>query len=952
MIRIRLSVCLAAIALAWSALGAQAPAPQAPPPPETPRPAAQTSQDQPPVFRTGVEVLPLDVTVLDRDGLQVKDLTAADFTVEVDGQVRRIVTAEYVRLADEMTASMMRNATAPAAAAPSGLDGVITSNGGTGAAPGRAILLMIDQGNIRFGAARPVMQTALKFIDRLQPNDRIGVVAVPGPGEVQDFTTDHAKVREAMLRITGQVAPAHRSFNISMTEAFAIYRQNDAMLANQVFLRECSGAIGAADQERCERDVEQEAAEIVGDIRTQTDRSVSAMRAVLKSLGAMEGPKSVILISEGLVLEGLGGEINDLANVAAEVRASLDVLLLEVARYDASQSQMPTTAQADRTLQEEGLLLIAGMSRGNLHRIVSSADNAFQKIERSLAGYYLLGVEPGTNDRDGKRHRIEVKTTRKGVTLQARRMFLSSEGPPPATPEEALKRTLRSASPANGLPMRLSTWTYKEPGSSRVKMVIATEVARGTTQSLDYQTGLVVATKEGKVIAGTTELKTLAVHDADATVATYMSAVTLDPGVYRIRVALADEDKRVGSVEREVQAWQMNGDELTLGDLLIAPEPPPGGAVGPAVEPRVQNGTLVALAEAYVPAASQQAAVAAKLEVMRDESSRVLVSQPLQVLNGTAAEVRVAQGRVSVGAVPPGNYIARVSFTENGTARGALVRPFRVLALKTGAGVSVAGAGAPGELLAAVLGSLPAVSKDDVLTADTTAALWTAAEQGRSPQVLAAIKTARGGQMLDGALAALSAGDQSAAAFVRGMDYLGKGQLDQAATQFRNAMVLQNDFAAARAMLGVCLLVANHEKEAAGLLMSVPATSIPAFGRLAGEAWLKAGQPTAAVTPLEQAPPSDARAKRALALAYALTGDGDKSLPMLKTYLDGPGAKDAPALAAGVYATYRRHASGTDATTIAADKVQARTWARAYLTTKGPLSPLVEAWASYLETAK
>ena len=53
--------------------------------------------------------------------------------------------------------------------------------------------------------------------------------------------------------------------------------------------RECAGVLGAADLERCERDVEQEASEIVGDQRQQTDRSVSAMRAVLKSLGALEG---------------------------------------------------------------------------------------------------------------------------------------------------------------------------------------------------------------------------------------------------------------------------------------------------------------------------------------------------------------------------------------------------------------------------------------------------------------------------------------------------------------------------------------------------------------------------------------------------------------------------------------------------------------------------------------
>jgi hypothetical protein len=53
-----------------------------------------------------------------------------------------------------------------------------------------------------------------------------------------------------------------------------------------------------------------------------------------------------------------------------------------------------------------------------------------------------------------------------------------------------------------------------------------------------------------------------------------------------------------------------------------------------------------------------------------------------------------------------------------------------------------------------------------------------------------------------------------------------------------------------------------------------------------------------------------------------------------------------------VYAAYRRHLSAPNAATLPADRTQARSWARAYAITKGPLVPLVEAWAGYLETAK
>lgn len=951
--RHRPSLVLAAVVATGIALAGQTPAPTQPAPAQpTPATPAQTTpaQEQTPVFRGGVEVLPLDVTVLDRDGRQVTDLTAADFEVEVDGRPRRIVSAEYIKLTDALAAGLAPRGPAPVVPPTPAPDYGISSNGG-GGPQGRAILLLVDQGNIRFGAARPVMQQAAKFLDRLQPNDRVALVAVPAPGETVDFTTERMSIREAMMRVTGRVTPTSRRFNISLTEAYAIYRQSDAMLIATVIQRECAGVFGAAELERCERDVEQEAAEIVGDQRQQTDRSVGSIRAVLKSLGGMEGPKSVVLISEGLVLESLGSELDDLARVAADVRASLDVMMLDVPAFDAAQSRMPTTANDDRRLQEDGLLMLAGMARGNLHRVVASAENAFRRIEHALAGYYLLGVEPGPGDRDGRRHRIGVETRRRGVSLQARRAFLAPEGPPPATPIDALKRTLRSPTAATALPLRATTWTYKEPGSSRVRLVIAAEAERGIDDPLRYAAGLVVATKEGKVIAASEDARDLVPSPADETRVTYAGLVTVDPGTYRIRIALADDERRAGSIEREVQAWQLNGDGLTLGDLLIAPEPPPNTQVAPLVEALVHNGTLVAMAEAYAPAGSQ-GVVAATLEVVRDESSRPLVSSALDVAVGQSPEVRVATGRVNVSAVPPGAYLARVNFTEGGEKRGALVRPFRVVAARVGAGATTIAVAAPPDLTSAIMASLPKVSKDEVFDPATTAALWAATEQGRSPAVLAAIKTARGGQMTDGALEALAAGDQGVAAFVRGMDLLSKGQIDPAATQFQTSMRIQGGFGAARAMLGVCLLLSQREKDAAGLLMSVPAASVPAFSRLAGEAFLRIGAPSSAVTPLEQlagATPNDPRAQRDLALAYALTGESAKALPLLTKLVAGPGAKDGPALAAAVYALYRRHLAGADLTTIAADRTQARAWARAYALTRGPLVPIVEAWTGHLE---
>ena len=52
--------------------------------------------DQAPVFRSGVEVMEVDVTVVDAKGMPVRDLRVPDFTVTIDGQPRRVISAEFI----------------------------------------------------------------------------------------------------------------------------------------------------------------------------------------------------------------------------------------------------------------------------------------------------------------------------------------------------------------------------------------------------------------------------------------------------------------------------------------------------------------------------------------------------------------------------------------------------------------------------------------------------------------------------------------------------------------------------------------------------------------------------------------------------------------------------------------------------------------------------------------
>ncbi len=947
----RILAGVAAVILSAETLAAQAPqAPAAPQPPQ--------------VFRAGVEILTVDVTAIDNNtGRQVTDLSATDFIVEVDGKPRQVATSEYVRSVDPMR---IVGAPRKVAAKP---DETFFSSNAKGAPSGRLIVVLVDQGNIRTGAARSVMNSTKKFIDTLEPEDRVAVIAVPGPGELVDFTTDHDKVREALLRIVGQADPIKARFNISITEAMAIYMRSDIRLAAEVILRECGQAIAASEAERCEREVEQDAAEIINDIRRRTQESISGMREVLKSIGNIEGPKSVILISEGLIFEGLGSETDELASIAADSRASLDILLLDVPRFDASQSVRPTTPREDRDLQVAGLEMLAGASRGTVYRINTSAEFAFDRISRAIDGFYLLGVESRPEDRNGRRHRISVKAIRKGVSIRSRRSFLASVSGKATTPVDAVSRALKSPLPINDLPIKVATWTYKEPGSAKVRVLIAADVERLSEQPLDYTAGMLLIDRNGRGIMPETTLKKLTIKDGDPGTAIFTGMMSVDPGSYRLGLAMSDSEGRVGSVSRGITAFQMNGPELAMGDLLLGSVTGPERAtLQPTIEPAIVSGQMGALLEVYGPPSLFQssgatggtpvAGVESTLEILADENSAPLATIPMRMGAGPSPEVLTASAQFSTAALPPGRYLARGMVRQSGKAMGHLIRPFRIVAEApslTGAPAVAAPGSLPLDMAMVMLGGLTAFDRKEVLAPAMIANAFTAAE-ARAAGSKAALKEARGGDLGSAAMTALGDGDQSLAAFLKGVELLQQSQLDRAAVQFQSSMQIAPAFAPARLYLGATLASANRHKEAAALIQSGSPDNAPnaAVGRMAGEEWIKAGQPDMAIVPLEQAlkqANADPKTRQLLGVAYVLGGRPTEAIAVLTPYLEA-NPTNQPALLAAIFGTYIRHLNTPQPATLAADKANIVKWSRAYTASKGPMQPLVGAWVKHLQSLK
>src|SRR5215218_4553322 len=193
----------------------------------------QPPPSQPPTFRSGVELVTVDVGVVDRQGLPLRGLNTGDFTVTVAGQPRRVVSAEFVDSLAETSRGNLRR---------SSYDSLISTN--EGAAVGRLFVFAVDQGTLEAGNVRHVGQAASRFLATLSFADRSALMLLPSGPNV-NFTWAHDKVRDGLAKVIGQ-ATHDSSWDFgSLSEAREISNRSVSALRN-VAQRECGSSAAAS----------------------------------------------------------------------------------------------------------------------------------------------------------------------------------------------------------------------------------------------------------------------------------------------------------------------------------------------------------------------------------------------------------------------------------------------------------------------------------------------------------------------------------------------------------------------------------------------------------------------------------------------------------------------------------------------------------------------------------
>jgi VWFA-related protein len=880
-----------------------------------------------------VDVTTIDVAVVNGRGEPVEDLGAAEFAVKIDGEVRRVVTAQLVKIDPAAEKKPLAD------------DAFFTTN--ITPPNGRQIVLAIDQMNIGPAAIKPILSAASNFLDNLSPLDHVALATYPEPGPRVGFTTDKLKVRLALEQLIGHPGQSRaRGLNIGVAEAFDISERRDRMALAAVLARECrtSDTLGRA---QCERDVASEASDITRRVKEDAERSLLGLRQLLERLTTVDGPKSLILISQGLAVDN-PTELASIVELAGRARASINVLLVDLERNDVSIAERAPTESEDRRIQTYGLEALATMSRGSLFHVVGTGEPIFHRLSSEISAYYLLGVERRPGDADGGRHRIDVELRRRDVTIRSRQAFVvSSPTGKPQSVDDSLRDALLSPFAVSGVPLRVSTFVQQDPESDKVRLTIAAQVDQPGAVPAEYTVGFLLVDDQNRVAVNMATKRMLARVSASPTEPLeFIGGVMVDAGVYSLRFGVVDAQGRRGSIVREVAAWKMTGEEFATGDLIVGAMPAPDG-IQASVEPHVTTDRLGAIVELYSTAASTFDGTTVTFEIGDDQDSPSLTTAPARLLAMPQATWRTATAVIPAQALPPGRYVARAKIARDGKAVGVLARPF-VLERPGMPAASTPAAPAAMPSAAVSFGPLAKFDPQQALRPEMVGAMLDIVEK-RSAALRDTIVAARAGRYGPAALEALGAGEQDVAAFFRGLDLFTRGQLDEAATQLHIAAGERRDFFPAAFYLGAAFASVGRDREAAGVWQSALGTEPrpAAVYAIVADARLRDGQPASAIDVLKPAYErnrTDDGITRRLGIAYVMTGQHAQAVPILDDYLTR-NPTDQDALLAAIIGWYEFTPAGQPLST--ADLAKLRKYSAAY---RGAQEALVSKYIEVLES--
>ncbi len=717
-----------------------------------------------------------------------------------------------------------------------------------------------------------------------------------------------------------------------MSEALAIYN-HDGFTAERVLRRECgqpapNGSF-TIEQEMCRIRAETTALSMAQSGLLDSDMTTNQIRALLTALKAIDVPKTMLIVTEGFLVQDRQSTMVDLGNLAIEAKTSIYALKLDDDMFDLSKAGIPTAPMADRMARDEGIETVVGAARGSIFHISVGVEGALSRIESELSGYYLLGLETSQIDRDGKRHSVKVSVGRSGASVRSRNQLIMPRGSDALMgPRAAALAALSSPLVVSGLPLQVATFSLRGPDPTKIQLLIHANVGTDYSSSRVVSFGYVITDKENRIIESQAgDARVPPIMNGVPSPLQYKMGAALPPGDYMLKLSIV-EGERVGTIEHPIHASLIDAPPAHLSELMVGgPIPSTRPPEQPTVGHVVAFGSVHGYMEAYGAGSND---LKVQYEIAPDrESPAVLTADAPARPAGT--ERTIFSNVIPVRLLPPGKYVLRAMVTSEAGPVTSVARDFEVApppVLMTSASST-----SPGTLAASEV-YLPVVETQFVRAFNRDAAI--------KPDVTRVFRE--------------RIAPEQRATFDLGVSSLASGDYVKAETTLKSLADGEADSAAVLTYLAATFAASGHDQEAASAWQTAlidGSEYADIYGWL-GDTLLRIHDLGQARTILEEAVakwPSDDRFMKPLALMYATFGQGREAARALERHLVAH-PDDIEATYMCLEWLYHLNLAGTPAQTKAEDVKVARGYAARYEKARGPQLPLVKQWMDYLEGRK
>jgi VWFA-related protein len=469
--------------------------------------AQQTSQQQPPVFRGGANIVRVDVTVTNRNGKPATDLTKEDFFVTEDGAPQAIESFALVRVTGEATDDRsLEIHTTSQAAAEAARDDV------------RLFLIFWDEYHIgEFIPATRAKEALTEFVrNGFGPTDLVGIMD-------QLTTVDSIKFTRDRLELADQIHKLKGRFGVLIPPR---------------------GAMEEA-QLQMGRDIP----------RLRNQVTTSALASAAAFLGNFrEGRKALLFVSQGIPLFGRDDETDQYQQIVRTANTN------NTAIYT-----LDPSSEVGR--RPESLMSLAEETGGRPFVGSNRPEQQLPQMVLDSSAYYLLGYRSPA-PADGKFHRIRVRMDKEGYEIRARSGYFApsatdvERGRAEAAAGEVppdVERALGDLSLSERADHSIDYWvglSRGEQGMTNVSIVWMPRAA--ATGSGEMSLAIQATSPDGKSYystAGTT---------------THQVSFDASPGDLILRVkALDGHGEEIDNSSRRVTVPTFDGSKVSIGSAMV-----------------------------------------------------------------------------------------------------------------------------------------------------------------------------------------------------------------------------------------------------------------------------------------------------------------------------------------------------------------------------------------------